>query len=235
MFTNELENATTLWERWDSPRESPYSNSRNRQCASSTTIIPHAPHYSDTTCCPLTASLLLYRSLWRLRRPGSVLDLLLLTADIMYGSIGAWFYRYVAGLELNGLEAIVIRPRMALDWTLMKRMQAEVVTVKGPLAVSYERSGDDGSVVEMEVIVPLNTRAVVVMEPLVKGGVCRTLWEGSNVVYESMHGSGVHERLLVSDVEGVHAVRVDADTGTVSVEVQGGGYRFRAAWTGVGE
>jgi len=79
MFTNEIENATTLWELWDSPREGPGMNSRNH---------------------------------------------------IMFGTVSAWFYRHVAGINLNGLEDILIRPRMAMDLSLMPYMSTEVVTIK---------------------------------------------------------------------------------------------------------
>ena len=61
MFSNAIENATTLWELWDSPMEGPGMNSRNH---------------------------------------------------IMFGSVSAWFYRYVAGVQLNGLQDITIRPAM---------------------------------------------------------------------------------------------------------------------------
>ena len=148
----------------------------------------------------------------------------------MYGSVGAWLYRYVAGVELNGLERIVIRPRMAFDWTLMKRMQAEVVTVMGAVAVAYERSGEGGSEVDMEVTVPLNTRAVVVMEPLVKGGACQSVVEGSTLLYESQAAVG-GDGMRLRAVDGVTAASVDAVTGAVSFEVQGGSYRFTARWS----
>ena len=176
MFTNEIENATTLWERWDSPLEYPLGNSRNH---------------------------------------------------IMYGSIGAWFYRYVAGLALNGLGVMSVRPRMPYDWRLMRRLQAEVVTIKGPLAVAYERGGEEGEEVEMEVTVPLNARAVVTMEPLVEGGKCKEIWEGGVLLYEGKRGVGSGK---VADVEGVGAVTVDGETGAVSVDVEGGKFSFTAKW-----
>ena len=193
MFTNEIENATTLWERWDSPMESPFSNSRNH---------------------------------------------------IMYGSIGAWFYRYVAGIELNGLENIVIRPRQSFNMTLMPTLHAELVTVKGAITVEYERRSD-GSEIELIVGVPMNTVAEVVMEPLVEGGICRMIRDSNTgaFVYQHTDSGSVqshtnkHHRLGVhtdgvSEVVGVFAVHVDKMTGAVSIHVSGGGdkYRFIANW-----
>ena len=104
MFNNPYENATTLWELWDSPldsRNGPDMDSRNH---------------------------------------------------IMFGSIGAWFYRDVAGIQLDGLEHTHIRPRMAFDHTLMPELHAEVVTVKGPIAVDYSRQvGLDGHSIALSV------------------------------------------------------------------------------------
>ena len=147
----------------------------------------------------------------------------------MYGSIGTWFYRYVAGVELNGLDTLTIRPRMPFNATLMRRMHAEIVTLKGPVAVAYERSGDDGREVDMKVTVPLNARAVVVLEPLLKGGACLSVWEGSTLVYKRGVGA-TEEKVWLDGVAGVTAGSVDADTGAVSVEVEGGQYHFHAQW-----
>lgn len=179
MFTNQVEDATTLWERWDSPLENSFSNSRNH---------------------------------------------------IMYGSIGAWFYKYVAGIELNGLQKIIVRPRQSYDMTLMPHLHAEVVTVKGPVTVDYERRGD-GSEIEMIVNVPANTNAVVVMEPLIKGGRCRMITESGIVVYQNNVSNRKRASEAKIEVEGISEVEVDANTGAVSVNVEGGGkYRFSAKW-----
>ena len=142
----------------------------------------------------------------------------------MYGSIGAWLYRYVAGVELSGMEALTIRPRMATDWRLMRRMQAEVVTVKGAVAVAYDRSGEQGAVVELTVAVPANTRATVVLEPAVQGTACLAIWESGHLVYER------NSRGALDAVEGVAAASVEAGTGAISIGVEHGRYRFRAQW-----
>ena len=154
---------------------------------------------------------------------------LLCCSDIMYGSIGAWLYRYVAGVELNGLDTIVVRPRMAFDWTLMKRMQAEVVTVKGRVAVQYTRGGEEGRDVELDVTLPSNTRAVVVMEPTSRGGTCHALWESNTLLIDRRAGV-MAGSTRDGEVEGVAAVTVDVH-GAVSLEVGGGRYRFHAKWS----
>jgi len=181
MFTNAWENATTLWELWDSPLEGPEMDSRNH---------------------------------------------------IMFGTISAWFYRDVAGIQLNGLEEIVIRPRQSYDMTLMEHLHAEVVTVKGAVTVDYERRGD-GSEIEMVVNVPINSNAVVMMEPLVEGGKCQIIKEGGVTIHSGVKDTTVYGRTLagkVGKVDGVNDVTVDAETGVVSVKVSSGKYTFTAKW-----
>jgi alpha-L-rhamnosidase len=180
MFTNVYENATTLWELWDSPLEGPEMDSRNH---------------------------------------------------IMFGTISAWFYRDVAGIQLNGLEEIVIRPRQSFDMSLMPHLHAEVVTVKGPVTVDYERRGD-GSEIEMTVNVPINTNGVVMMEPLVKGGKCQIIKEGGVTIHSAQKDDSVYAKSLskVGQVEGVNGVSVDAETGVVSVKVAAGKYTFTVKW-----
>ena len=191
MFNNPYENATTLWELWDSPldsRNGPDMDSRNH---------------------------------------------------IMFGSIGAWFYRDVAGIQLDGLEHTHIRPRMAFDHTLMPELHAEVVTVKGPIAVDYSRQvGLDGHSIALSVRVPANSRATVHFEPLKRNGRCAMLAEGGRPLLErgapgrGLAGDAVYsEGAIVSDlVDGVSQVSEDADSGVVSVRVGAGTYQFTARW-----
>jgi len=176
MFTNAVENATTLWELWDSPNEGPGMNSRNH---------------------------------------------------IMFGSIGAWFYRNVAGVELNALTEVNVRPRMALDMTLMPSLAAEVVTVSGSVRVEYERSM--AGAIDMSVTIPLNTNARVSFEPLLAAGRCQLIKEGSSVLYRRA-AQNRHVVAEVDEVAGVLAVEEEADTGVMHVRLQSGTYKFTALW-----
>jgi len=176
MFSNAVENATTLWELWDSPNEGPGMNSRNH---------------------------------------------------IMFGSIGAWFYRDVAGVSLNALKEVVVRPRMAVDMALMPVVAAEVVTVKGSVRVEYERSVEGA--IDMTVTVPANTNARVVFEPLLQSGRCQLIKEGESVLYRraSQHR---HAKVEVDEVTGVVAVEEEADSGVMHVQLTSGTYKFTALW-----
>ena len=152
---------------------------------------------------------------------------------IMFGSIGAWFYRDVAGVQLDGLDHIAVRPRMAHDATLMPEVHAEVVTVKGPVTVDYVRSqGEAQQSVELRVQLPHNSRGTVHLEPLLKNGRCALLTEGGRpLMKQQTAASGVYgEGLYVYEVDGVEDVSVDDSTGVVSVRVGAGSYTFTAHW-----
>ena len=178
MFSNAVENATTLWELWDSPNEGPSMNSRNH---------------------------------------------------IMFGSIGAWFYRDVAGVRLNALQEVEVRPRMPLDLTLSPSLAAEVVTVKGSVHVQYERSA--AGAIDLTVTIPLNTNGRVVFEPLLAGGRCSLLKEGESVLYRRAAAQNRHAAVAaVDEVAGVAAVAEEADTGVMHVQLGAGTYRFTALW-----
>ena len=176
MFSNAVENATTLWELWDSPNEGPGMNSRNH---------------------------------------------------IMFGSIGAWFYRDVAGVSLNALQEIVVRPRMAVDMALMPRLAAEVVTVKGSVRVEYERSVEGA--IDMTVTIPVNTNGRVSFEPLLADARCQLIKEGESVLY-SRARQNRHVAAEVDEVAGVLGVAEEADTGVMHVQLMSGTYTFTAVW-----
>ena len=179
MFSNSVENATTLWELWDSPNEGPGMNSRNH---------------------------------------------------IMFGSVGAWFYRSVAGIELNGLQELSVRPRMPLDLALMPTMAAEVVTVKGSVRVEYERSV--AGAIDMTVTIPANTNARVSFEPLLASGRCQLVKEGQSVLYRRAQHQNRHIAAAaeLDEVAGVLAVDEEADTGVMHVRLTSGTYHFTALW-----
>ena len=178
-FTNQYENATTLWEVWDAPVEGPGTDSRNH---------------------------------------------------IMFGSIGAWFYRYVAGVHLQGLHTVKVHPRMAFNRTLMPALHAEVVTVKGAVTVDYDRSEEDDAAgwpsVELRVTFPHNTAGEVVFEPLLERGRCQRVEEGDVVLFDR-----AAERPFAGSVAGVRLVEDEEESGLMRAHVGSGAYRFRVTWT----
>lgn len=77
----------------------------------------------------------------------------------MMGSIDAWFYRTLAGIESDenrpGYEHLFIRPYLpeALKW-----VRAHVATVRGPVSVSWEQRAGE---LRLRVELPANTTATV--------------------------------------------------------------------------
>ena len=137
----------------------------------------------------------------------------------MYASIGAWFYRYLAGIQLNALSPIVIRPRMTVDPTLLPRVHAEVVTRAGPVVVSFVRQSAD--VLSLQVTVPSNTQARLVLEALMPHSHCVSLTES---------GSQLRGEQAVS-VDGVSELSENvADGHAVEMTLLSGQYHFEARW-----
>jgi alpha-L-rhamnosidase len=80
---------------------------------------------------------------------------------IMLGSLGAWFYRALGGINLGpdgeGYRHIVVDPNMVedLDWT-----SASIETVRGQVSCSWKKKS--GSI-SMEVTIPPNSDATIVV------------------------------------------------------------------------
>ena len=75
----------------------------------------------------------------------------------MYASVGAWFYRRLAGIQVPddavGLSRVVVRPPLDLS---LGRAAATLDTVRGPLAASWTRH-DDEAVIDLTI--PQGARA----------------------------------------------------------------------------
>jgi len=177
MSFNAVENATTLWELFNSPDAGPGMDSRNH---------------------------------------------------IMFGSIGAWFYRDVAGINPNGLETILVRPRMARDASLSPEVHAEVVTVKGLISVDYVRDPVTQSI-NMKVVVPANAQAKLSLEPLSASGKCATIHESGKLIYQSAKVS-MYDREEVVAVESIRMIERDPLDGTMHLQIESGTYEFSAVW-----
>jgi alpha-L-rhamnosidase len=173
MFNNPYENATTLWERWDTATEGPGMNSRNQA---------------------------------------------------MYGSIGAWFYSHLAGIDLSS-NIITIRPRMASEAKkhLMSKLHCQLSTLYGIVEVSYTRDERDTvpNSILLHVTIPPNTRSRVMFEPLFIGAKCKTLMEGDSIIWSS-DNSGIS----MEEFE----IEKDSQTGVMIVHAGSGEYEFQAVW-----
>ncbi|CAF1232158.1 unnamed protein product [Rotaria sp. Silwood1] len=174
MFHNDIQNATTTWEQW---------NTLPTQAGSSLN------HH-------------------------------------MFNSIGAWFYRYLAGIELNALSTIAIYPRMSYDGDLLNHVTAEVVTIKGSVRVEWTRISIES--VALSVAIPNNMEAIVSFDALIKNGRCMELICDDEVLWMREH---VNDELrMLKNVRGLSELTENQSTGTMSIRVASGNYTFIASW-----
>jgi alpha-L-rhamnosidase len=143
---------------------------------------------------------------------------------IMYGSVGAWFYSHLAGIELSS-NIITIRPRMASETKkhLMKKLDCQLSTLYGLVHISYTRDERDtvANSILLRVTIPPNARARVMFEPLFVGAECATLIESNNVVWSSDPTTTSHREFNVEQ---------DLVTGLITVYIGSGQYEFQALW-----
>lgn len=140
----------------------------------------------------------------------------------MLNSIGAWFYRYLGGIQLNGFtEDLVIHPRLT---TLLLNIDAEVHTIYGPILVSWERHIDDKSVT-YDVTIPNSLYSIITFEPMHPMTQCVSIEENDVLIWHRSSSS------LKTDVSGILWLRPDlTSAGAMNVRIQGGSYRWKVQW-----
>ena len=132
---------------------------------------------------------------------------------IMLGSIGAWFYRALGGINLGpngeGYRHILVKPNMVedLDWA-----SASIETVRGQVSCSWKKKA---GAVSMEVTIPANSDAKIVV-PEEQEMTTVTVREGGRVVW----GNGK----FVPGVPGITAAT--ATSQAVEFSVGSGHYHF---------
>jgi alpha-L-rhamnosidase len=143
---------------------------------------------------------------------------------IMFGSVGAWFYSHLAGIDLSS-DIITIRPRMASEAKkhLMKKLDCQLSTLYGLVHISYTRDEHDtiANSILLRVTIPPNAQARVIFEPLFIGGQCATLMEGGEVIWSSDGATANHPGF---------SVEKEPTTGLMIVHVGSGQYEFQAVW-----
>ena len=173
MFNNPYENATTLWELWNTPLTGPGMNSRNH---------------------------------------------------IMFGSVGAWFYSHLAGIDLSS-DTMTIRPRMVSEAKkhLMLKLDSQLSTLYGIVHVTYTRDERDtvANSILLRVSIPPNTQARVLFEPLFIGAECQALLESGQMIWSLDVAS-----IIAKGFE----IEKDSITGLMTVHIGSGDYEFQALW-----
>lgn len=78
---------------------------------------------------------------------------------VMLGSIDGWFYRVLAGIQLDeaqpGFEHIIVKPYLP---ETMSFVRASTRTVRGRVAVAWEKQSD---ALQLKVSIPVNSRATI--------------------------------------------------------------------------
>ncbi len=130
----------------------------------------------------------------------------------MFGSVGAYFYNALAGINPDeakpGFERVVIAPQVARD---LKWASGSIDTIRGTVASSWSRS-DDGF--KLDVTIPVGSQAEVRIPELGMGPV--SLSEGGQAIWKA----GAY----VSGPVGIGAVK-ESD-GALVVEIGSGSYSF---------
>ena len=174
MFNNDIQNATTTWEQWNTLPQGALSSLNHH----------------------------------------------------MFNSIGAWFYRYVAGIELNGLRTITIHPRMPYEVHRLTHVRAEVVTIKGPVKVEWSRESQ--TVMTLTTSIPNNLDAIISFDRLVEKGQCIKLLCDNEIIW--MRNENDNELKLLENIHGISDLTENVFTGTISVRAASGQYTFVAYW-----
>jgi len=132
----------------------------------------------------------------------------------MLGSLGAWFYQALAGINVEpggaGYQHIRIEPQIVRDLTWAS---GTVNTIRGTVSSSWTHSS---GVITLDVDIPVNSDARVVL-PRVDALTEVTVREGDRVIWENGR--------FVPSVPGITAAR--EEHGAITFEVGSGQYAFR--------
>ncbi len=130
----------------------------------------------------------------------------------MFGSVGAWLYKALAGINLApgsaGFEKVLLQPQMVRD---LRHASGSLQTLRGEVGCTWSRT--DGNV-RVEAIVPVGSAAEIVIPKFNLRNVRVT--EGGKALWESGR--------FVPGVAGVEEV-VDKD-GAVRIKTGSGRYAF---------
>ena len=144
---------------------------------------------------------------------------------IMFGSVGAWFYSHLAGID-HSSNVIIIRPRMASESKkhLMSKLDCQLSTLHGLVRVSYTRDERDtvSNSILLRVTIPPNAQGRLMLEPLFVGAQCKRIIEGDRVVWSPSDSS-------VANVPEFN-IEKDAANGLMTVHIGSGDYEFQALW-----
>jgi len=142
----------------------------------------------------------------------------------MFSTIGAWFYRYVAGIDINAFNDIDIHPILPFDMTLLSNVSAEVMSIRGPILADWKRE-EDGVTVTYKTTVPMNTHARISFEPVIPKGRVAFISESYVPIFTRERGA-----LAVTKENGIEWLTENPATGVMSARVGAGSYEWSVVW-----
>jgi len=137
---------------------------------------------------------------------------------IMWGSIGAWFYRYVGGIKPNGLQEIEISPAPVGRKSPVTSASVSYDSFKGKITVDWEKTETSFG---MKVIVPSATTGRVVVP---KHESPYTLLSSNDLVIADF----TREQPVYFEHPGVDSINL-LDDGSIELKVQPGKYNLFAS------
>jgi len=142
----------------------------------------------------------------------------------MFSTVGAWFYRHLAGIDIHAFNDIEIRPVLPFDRALLRSVSAEIVSIKGAIVVDWKRE-EDGLTVTYKTTVPTNTHARISFEPAVPNGKVALISESFVPIFTRELGvlSSAYERAIEWLTE-------DPVTKVMTARVGGGSYQWSVVW-----
>jgi hypothetical protein len=145
--------------------------------------------------------------------------------QIMFGSVGAWFYSHLAGIDLSS-NIFTVRPRMASENKkhLMLKLDCQLSTLYGLVHVYYTRDQRDTTLsnsILLRVSIPPNAQARLIFEPLFIGAQCQKLIESNQVIWSADINTTNDQRFQIEK---------DSTTQLMTVYLGSGQYEFQAIW-----
>lgn len=143
---------------------------------------------------------------------------------IMYGSVGAWFYSHLAGIDLIS-DLIIIWPRMVSEnkKNLLLKIDCQLSTLYGLVHIAYTRDEHDTLVsnsIRLRVTIPANSLARIIFEPLFRGARCARLIENNSLIW-SVDSNSLNRKSNIDN---------ELDTGLLKVHISSGQYEYQAYW-----
>jgi alpha-L-rhamnosidase len=130
----------------------------------------------------------------------------------MYGSISAWFYKYLAGIQVDedgaGFSKFVVKPYIMDGLT---DVEARMETIKGEVKVVWSKAGNS---VTLSVTVPFNSRARIFVPKAASTGAKTSIVLDENEIWNSEKGANASQSGMVYEEETEEYVVFHAGSGS---------------------